>query len=64
MGLPEAPSTVYGEKKRENRLSKHSMSLIISNRALDKGLDRFVINSVDIFTFTQHNHKMGVVSDA
>lgn len=50
--------------KKENRLSKHSMSLIISNRAADKGTDRFVINSADVFTSTQHNHKMGVVSEA
>lgn len=50
--------------KKENRLSKHSMSLIISNRAADKGTDRFVINSADVFTSAQHNHKMGVVSEA
>lgn len=50
--------------KKENRLSKHLMSLIISNRAVDKGIDRFVINSAEVFTSTQHNHKMGVVSEA
>lgn len=48
--------------EKENRLSKHSMSLIISNSVLDKGPDAFVINSRDNFTSTQHNHKMGVVS--
>lgn len=47
--------------EKENRLSKHSVSLIISYRAADKDTDRFVINSADIFTSTQHNHKMGVV---
>lgn len=49
--------------KKENRLSKHSMSLIISNRKADKDTDRFFINSAEVFTSTQHNHKMGVVSE-
>lgn len=50
--------------EKENRLSKHSMSLIISNSVLDKGPDAFVINSGDSFTSTQHNYKMGVISTA
>lgn len=34
--------------EEENRLSKHSMSLIISNSVLHKGHDAFVINSETI----------------
>lgn len=50
--------------QKENRLSKHSMSLIISNIILDKGPDAFVINSGANFTSTEHDHKMGVVTTA
>lgn len=48
--------------ERENRLSKHTMNLIISNSVLDKGPDAFIINSRDNFAPPQHNHKMGVIS--
>lgn len=50
--------------EKENRLSKDSASLIISNSVLDKGPNALVINSGDDFTSTQHNHKMGVVGTA
>jgi hypothetical protein len=45
--------------EKENRLSKHTMNLIISNIVLNKGPAAFAINSGNNFASTQHNHKDG-----